>query len=171
MLFSDLHRFFSDLGRRFRQSTKNTAGVEPSRAFVTKYFLPVDIAFLELRHRRISPIRTSESSTDAETAFGKVHTVANSTPNAIVLRPLNMRLIDAALIDQVLNQAADRIIGKCGNDRRVETETTLQTAGDVILTATLPHFERPRRMYPFIARIEPEHYLAKGNDVPFTFIF
>ena len=92
-------------------------------------------------------------------------------PTPSYFDPFHVRLIDAALIDQILNQAADRIVGKSRHDRRVETETSFQSASDIVFAAAFPHLERPRRVYPLIARIEPEHHFAEGNDVPFTFVF
>src|SRR5215204_2951313 len=71
MFFGDLHRLPRDVGCRFRQRAKDAAGMKPSRTFLTKNLFPIDVAPLELRDGRVTAVRTSECSTDAETAFGK----------------------------------------------------------------------------------------------------
>src|ERR1700754_54185 len=165
------HRLARDSRCCFRQRTEDAAGVKPARAFVTEDLVPIDIAGLELRHGRVTAIGTTGSGTYAETAFGEVQSVAHRASDTIKLHPLHVRLVHAALINQVLNQAAHRVVCKGRNQRRFQAKTTLQSARDVVFTATFPNLKTARRLYAAIARIETQHHLAERNDVPATLLF
>ena len=150
---------------------KYAAGVKPARTFVAKDLFPVDVARLELRNGRVAAVGASERRAHAEAAFGKVQTVADCAADAVVLHPLNVRLIHTALVDQILDKPTDRIVGKCCHDGGIQTEASLQSARDVVFAAAFPNLERARRVNAPLARIEPQHHLAKADDVPFTVIF
>ncbi len=74
-------------------------------------------------------------------AFREVQPIAHLASDAVVVDPANVRLIDAALIDQVLDQTSHRIVSQRGNNRRVESEATFQSARDVVLAAAFPDAE------------------------------
>ena len=77
-----------------------------------------------------------------------------------------MRLVNAALIDQVLDETTDRVVSERRDDSRIEAEAALQTARDVVLASALPHAETSRRVYARVAGVEPQHHLAERDDVP-----
>ena len=62
----------------------------------------------ELRDRGVAAIGAAERRAHAEAALGEVETVAHGAADAVVRHPAQVRLVDAALVDQVLDQAADR---------------------------------------------------------------
>ena len=53
----------------------------------------------------------------------------------------HVRLIDAALIDQVLHKATDGVVSERRNNRRIEAEASFLSAGDVVFAAAFPDFE------------------------------
>src|SRR5205807_9960610 len=91
--------------------------------------------------------------------------------DAIVSNPANMRLIDTALIDQILHQPADRIISQRSYDRGVHYKATLQSSRYVVFTTAFPDLEGARRSYATITRIEPQHHLAQAHQVPAAIFF
>ena len=64
-------------------------------------------------------IRAPERRAYAETALREIQAVAHSAAYAIIFDPANVRLIYAALINQVLYETAYRIVSKRRNDCRV----------------------------------------------------
>ena len=111
-------------------------------------------------------IRAAQRRADAETSFGKIQSVARPASDAIVFNPANMRLIHAALIDQILHEPADWIISQRCHDRSVHPKATLQTPGDIVFAAAFPNLEIARRRYSTITRIKPQHHLAETHQVP-----
>src|SRR6185503_2574882 len=100
--------------------------------------------------------------------FGEVETVANCASDAVEVNPLQVRLVHAALVDQILDQAAHGVVRQCSDDRGVHAKASLQAARDVVLTATLPNLEVTRGRNASLARIEPQHHLAEAHNVPAT---
>ena len=76
-----------------------------------------------------------------------------------------MRRVDASLQDQVLEQAADRVVGERRHDRGAQPEAATQPARDVVLAATLGDRERARGRDATVARVEAKHHLAERNEV------
>ena len=103
---------------------------------------------------------------DAEAAFGEVEPVAHLAPDAVVRKPAEVRLLDAALVDQILDQAADGVVGERGHDRRAQAEAALERAGDVVLAAALADVEAPGRRDAAVAGVEAQHDLAQRDEVP-----
>ena len=64
-----------------------------------------------------------------------------------------MRAVDAALVDEVLDQAADRVVGERGHERRPQAEAALQAARDVVLPAALPDPEGAGGRDPLLAGV------------------
>src|SRR6185503_976716 len=116
----------------------------------------------------MATIGTSRCGTHAETAFGEVEAVANRAANAVKLHPLQMRLIDTALVNQILDQPPDCIVCECGDNGRVHPKASFQAACDIVLTATFPYLKLTRRRDTPLARIEPQHHLAQTHNVPAT---
>src|ERR1044072_757717 len=80
------------------------------RALAAEYLLPVDVAGLELRGGRVPSVRTAQCGAHAEASLGEVQAVAHPAPDAVVLAPEDVRLIDAALLDEVLHQTPDGVV-------------------------------------------------------------
>src|SRR5204862_3791636 len=109
---------------------------------LSKNFVPIDVAGLELRYRSVPAIVRAYSGAHAEATLGKVESVAGGVADAIVLNPAHERLIIAALINQILDEAADRIASEGGKDGGFHTEVALQPTRDVVFSASLTDFKR-----------------------------
>src|SRR6185503_10240871 len=164
----DFHRLARDRRRRLRQRAEEPARVKPARAFRTEDLFPIDVAGFQFRNRSVTAIGATGSRTNAETAFSKVETIANSPAYTVELHPLHVRLVHAALINQILDQAANRVISQRGHDRCVHAKAALQSASDVVLTTTFPNTKAARGGDTSFARIQTQHYLTKTHDVPAT---
>ena len=91
---------------------EDAAGVKPARALAAEDVVPIDLAGLQLRNRGMAAIRAAERGAHAEAALGEVQAVAHRAAHAVVRHPAHQRLIDAALVDQVLHQTPHRIVGE-----------------------------------------------------------
>src|SRR5438105_12160202 len=105
--------------------------MEPARAFLDKNLLPINVSGPQLRDGGVTTIRTTKRSAYSVTTFSKIQAIADFAAHAIVLDPPDMRLIDPTLQNQIFDEASDRIIGKCGNNGGLLSETTPQSARDV----------------------------------------
>jgi hypothetical protein len=128
--------------------------------------LPIEVAGLTVRDRRIATVRTADSGAHAEASLGKVQPIADRSANAVVGYPANERCVDPSLQNQVFEQLSYRIFRKCCYDGRSHTEAPPQSAGNVVFSATLPGAEVSSRMDAFLTGIEPEHNLAETDTVP-----
>src|SRR5690349_3142782 len=155
VLARGLHRFTRHGRRRFREGTENTAGMKPARAFRAEDLFPIDIAGFQLRDGRVTTIGTTGSRAHAKAALGEVETVTNGASYAIKLHPLQVWLVHAALINQILDQPAHRVVSERRDDRSIHTETSLQPTRDVVLTPTFPNLKVPRGRNTSFTRIEP----------------
>src|SRR5215472_4325158 len=117
--------------------------MEPARPQRSQSVLPVDVSRFELRDGRMPAVRTAERRPDAKTAFGKVQSISSIAANAVVLDPVNQRLIHAALVNEVLKKTADGVIGKGRNNRRVESKAALDATGHVVLATTFGYLKSP----------------------------
>src|SRR5208283_66511 len=102
---------------------------------------------------------------EAEAAFGEIEAVADGAPDAIVLAPPDEIRGDAALHDQVLDQAAHLVVDEGRAHRGSEAETFPEAARSVVFAAALPNREMAGGANPALARIEAEHDFAEGNLV------
>ena len=128
-----------------------------------------DVAALQLRHRRVPAIGTADTGADAESALDEVQPVAALAADAVVFHPADVRLVDAALVNQVLHEPANRVVGQRRHQRGVETEAALQAARDVVFAAAFPHAELARRVDAPFAGIEPQHDVAERDEIPTAF--
>ncbi len=139
--------------------------MEPAGAAVAEDRFPVDVSRLHRRRGRVSAIRGPESRPDAEAALDEIQAVADASPDAVVGEPCDVRGVDASLEDQVLEQAADRIVGERRDDRGTEPEAPPKPARDVVLAASLGDRKRARGRDATVARVEAEHDLAERHEV------
>ena len=70
--------------------------------------------------------------------------------------------------NEVLDEPADVVVGKCGGDGCLEPETTAQAAGDIIFAAAFPDLEFARATDAAFARVEPEHDFSQRDHVVFA---
>ena len=145
--------------------------MKPTRALAAKDLVPISIARFQLGNGGVPAIRTTKRGTCAETSLSEIQSVANQTTYAIELSPMHVRLIDAALIHQVLNKTADGIVSQRRDDSRIQPEASLQTTCDVIFTAAFPDLKAARGGYASVSRIKPQHYLAETYQIPAALAF
>src|SRR5260370_12998788 len=140
--------------------------MKPARGLVLEGLIPSDSAGLQLRHCCVSAIVASERGTYSKTALRKIEAVASRAADAIMFHPADQRLVHATLVNQILKKFPNRIIGERGDNRGVQTETTLQSPRDVVLPSAFAHFERSRVVNAPVARVEPHHDFAQADQVP-----
>jgi hypothetical protein len=75
-------------------------------------------------------------------------------------------LVDTALQNQVLDQAADRIIGEGSHNRGIQAKAASQPASDVVFSATFGNCEVPGRPNAAVTGIEAQHHFAECDQVP-----
>src|SRR5260370_41953820 len=102
--------------------------MKPARALLSKDLLPIDVARLQLGDRGVPAIITSQRRTRAEAALCKIEAVARRAAHAIVLNPAHQRLVHPALVNEILKEPPNGIIGERRDDRSVQAEATLQPA-------------------------------------------
>ena len=73
-----LHRLVRDRRRRLGQRAEDAAGVEPARAVLAEHLVPVDVARLQLRDRRVAAVGAADAAARAEAALGEVQAVAHA---------------------------------------------------------------------------------------------
>src|SRR5258708_20048381 len=100
--------------------------MEPARSAPAEDLLPVDVTGFKLRNCRVAAVRAPQRRAQPKTAFGKVEAIAHATANAVILDPAHHRLVHATLIDQVLQQAANRVVGKRRNHGSAYSNTPLK---------------------------------------------
>src|SRR5438046_9682885 len=97
---------------------------------LSKNLVPIDVAGLELRYRSVPAIVRSYSGAHAEATLGKVESVAGGVADAIVLNRAHERLINAALMNKILEQAGDLIASEGGNDCGLHPGPAAQPTGE-----------------------------------------
>src|SRR5260370_7347854 len=128
--------------------------MQPARAFFFKDLLPINFTGLELRRGSVAAIGTTHGGANTETALGKVEPVAHRASYAVVFHPAHMALIHAALVHQIFHQTAHWIIGQRGHDRGAQSEAALQSAPDIVFSATLPRPKITAPADPFTSCIQ-----------------
>src|ERR1700674_5459555 len=99
--------------------------MKPTLNLLSKNLSPIDLARLQLGDRGMPAIVTSQCCTPAEAAPRKIKAVARRTAHAIVFHPAHQRLVHAALVNEILQEPPDRVIGERRDDRGVQAEATL----------------------------------------------
>ena len=116
----------------------DAARVEPADAELAEEVVPVDVVRPELRRGGEATVADADGAADAEAALGEVQAVADGAADAVVVAPLDELRVDAALEDEVFDEAADLVVRERGDDRGAEAERAAQATGDVVLAAALP---------------------------------
>src|SRR6266852_4984129 len=102
--------------------------MKPARALLSKDLLPIDVARLQLGDRGVSAIVTSQRCTRAESTLREIEAVARRAAHAIVLHPPHQRLVHPALVNEILKEPPNGIIGERRDDCGVQGEAALQPA-------------------------------------------
>src|ERR1043165_7639910 len=97
------HRLARDSRSRSRECAENSTRMKPASAFSSEDLIPINIARLQLRDGGMTAIRTTGRGANSVATFRKVQAIAYGSPDAIELNPVQMRLVHAALIDQILH--------------------------------------------------------------------
>src|SRR6266581_7964894 len=110
--------------------------MKPAGALTGKNCFPIHITRLQLRNGRVPAVGASNRRAQSETALGEIQPIAHRASNSVVGNPLDAGLIHATLINEVLNQASNRIVRECCDESRVHSEASTQAARDVVFAAT-----------------------------------
>ena len=116
----------------------------------------------------MAAVRAAQGCAHTEPALDKVEAVADGATDAIIRNP-TYNLVYAALIHQIFDKTADRIIRERSNVRSFEVEATLQAARNVIFAAALEDFEMTRSRDTMVAGIETQHDFAEAEFIPSAF--
>ncbi len=121
---------------------------------------------LNLADGGVAAVGAANGGAHAVAALSKVEAVAHGAAHAVVRNPSDERSIDAALQNEVLDQAADGIVGERSGDGGAQAETAAQAAGHVVFAAALPNLEMARGVDAAFAGIEAKHDFAQAQAVP-----
>src|SRR5215469_7806725 len=111
---------------------------------VRKNGVPIEIAGLELGSSGVGSIRAADGGAHSEPSLGEIQSIPHGSSDAVIFDPAHQRLIDAALIHQILNEAAYRIIGERGDDGGIHAKAAFEAARDVVFAAAFVGFEVAR---------------------------
>src|ERR1022692_2872863 len=139
--------------------------MEPAGPVDAEDRVPVDVSGFHLGRRGVPGVGAAECSAHAEAALGEVERVPDRPPDTVVLPPAEVRLLHAALIDQVLDKATDWVVGQRGDEPGSQAEAPLQPARHVVLPAAFRNGEGPCRRNAAVAGVQAEHHLAQGDKV------
>ena len=95
----------------------------------------------------------------------KLRPLRDGAAHAVVLDPREVRLVHAALVDEVLDEPAHRVVDEGRHHRGVEAEAALEAAGHVVLAAAFPDLEGARGVDAALAGVEAQHHLAQAHQV------
>src|SRR5262245_32218171 len=136
---------------------------------VREYLIPIEIICCLLRRSSMTAIRTAERRAKSESPLGEIEPVTNPATDAIIRNPLYVRLIDASLINEVLNQATNRIVRERGYDCGIQREATFEPTRNVVFAASFAGLKSSRSRDSTIAGIQAKHNFAEADEVPAAF--
>ena len=128
--------------------------------------VPIEVAGLDLADGGVAAVGAAGRGAHAEAALSKVEAVADGAADAVVRNPADERSIDAALQDEVFDEAADGVVGERGGDGGAQAEAAAQAASHVVFAAALPHLKLARGVDAAFAGIEAKHDFAEAQAVP-----
>src|SRR5215510_6510158 len=119
----------------------------------------------------MSAVGASNRAPYSESTIDKIQTVSDGASNTVVGHPSDQGLIDATLINEILDEASDSVIRERSHDRRLQTEASLERPGHVVFAASFINIEIASRPDSLVARIESQHDFTESNDVaPASFL-
>ncbi len=146
---------------------EDAAGVEPARAVLrAEDGCPVEVAGFDLADGGVAAIGAARGGAQAESALSEVEAVAHGAADAVEGSPFEQGSVDAALENEVLDEAADGVVCQRRGDGGAQAEAAAQAAGYVVLAAAFPHGEVPRGVDAALAGIEAEHDFAEAESSP-----
>ena len=74
--------------------------------------------------------------------------------------------VDAALEDEVFDEAADGVVDERGGDGGAEVEAAAEATSNVVFAATFPDAEVARADDAAFAGVEAQHDFAEREEVP-----
>lgn len=165
MAFGGLTGFDGEFGGAFGEPGEDAAGVQPLATGGGEEGIPVEVAGLELGSRAVTPVHTAFGTANAEAAFGEVDGIAHAFAHAIIGHPFDVGGVQAALEDEVFNQAADLVVGKGGQDTGGVAEAAAESTGDVVFAAAFPGGEVAGGADAAFTGVETEKDFTKGEEV------
>src|SRR5262245_60307712 len=111
----------------------------------------------------MSAVGASGRPSYSESTIDEVQTIPDCASNAVVGHPSDQGLIDATLINEILDEASDGVIRECSHNRRLQTEASLQRAGHVVFAAAFVYIEFASRPDSLVAGIESQHDFTESN--------
>jgi uncharacterized membrane protein YgdD (TMEM256/DUF423 family) len=163
--FGGFDGFDNDFWCGVAESSEDAAGMEPADAECPEDVVPIKVSGLELTSSGVAAVWDADSTADAESSFGEVKAVAHGASDAVVRDPFDEAGVDAALEDEVFDQAANGVIRKGGGDGGAEAEAAAEAAGDVVLSAAFPSGELSGDADAALARVKAEHDFSEGEAV------
>jgi hypothetical protein len=140
--------------------------MKPARAKSRKDFIPIDVAALELRNRRMAAVRAPHRGSYSKSSLREVQSIAYGAANAVVRNPTQEGSVNATLQDAVFNQPPYGILRERRDHSCSKAEASPQTTRDVVFSTALGDAEVPRRVNPVLRRIESQHDLSQAKAVP-----
>src|SRR5215831_19670703 len=89
----------------------------------------------------MSAVGASNRPPYSESTIDKIQTVSDCASHTVVGHPSDQGLIDATLINEILDEASDSVIRERSHDRRLQTEASLQRPGHVVFAAAFINIE------------------------------
>src|SRR5262245_17817977 len=114
----------------------------------------------------MSAVGASYRPAYSESTIDKVQTVSDCASHTVVGHPSDQGLIDATLINEILDEPSDGVIRECSHNRRLQTKASLQRPGHVVFTAAFVDIEIASRPDSLVAGIESQHDFTESNEVP-----
>jgi hypothetical protein len=111
----------------------------------------------------MTSIRAAQSRTNPKPSLREIQAVSNISSDTIEWNPFHQALVNAALVDQVAEQIADRIVSKLGDVSGSEPKAPFQASSYVVLPTPFPSLESPSCRGSSIAWIKSKHHFTQRN--------
>lgn len=163
--FGGFAGFDGEFGGAFGEAGEDAAGVEPFAAGGGEEGVPVDITGLHLGGGAVAAVDAAFGTSDAEAALGEVDGVADALAHAVVRDPLDVGGIEAALEDEVFDEAANFVVCEGGQYACGMAEAAAEAAGDVVFAAAFPGGELAGGANAAFTGVETEEHFTEGEEV------
>ena len=162
-----VHGFGRHVSGGSGQRGEDAAGVQALRAvLISEDVGPGKVTGFDLADGGVAAVAATGSGAQSESTLGEVEAIANCAANAVERDPAQKGGVDAALEDEVFDEAADGIVGKRGGDGCSEAKAASKAASDVIFATAFPDGKPAGGVDAAFAWVETEHDLAEADAVP-----